>query len=201
KQLHETTTASNLYAKRLALADRDLTAGNVGKAEQLLADLMPAAGKPDLRHWEWYYLKRQCHAEQATLVGHTKEVVAVAYDRSGTRLASASWDGTIGIWDVARGQRLHVLVGHDSWVRCVAYRPDGQRLASAGDDGKVRLWNAATGTPVGVLAGHDSHVTSVAYSPDGRRLVSAGNDGTVRLWDAEGQRSLAVLKGHSGRIT
>jgi WD40 repeat protein len=201
KQLNETATANNLYAKRLALAERDLTAGNVTRAEQLLADLVPAAGKPDLRHWEWYYLKRLCHAEQATLTGHTKEVVAVAYDRTGTRLASASWDGTIGIWGVARGQRLHVLLGHDGWVRSVAFRPDGQRLASAGDDGKVRVWNAATGAPVAELAGHEGHVTSVAYSPDGRRLVSAGNDGTVRLWDADGLRSLAVLKGHVGRIS
>jgi WD40 repeat protein/tRNA A-37 threonylcarbamoyl transferase component Bud32 len=200
KRLNEAAAANNLYAKRLALAERDLAAGDVVGAERSLNDLVPAAGKPDLRHWEWYYLKRLCHAEQHVL-GHAAEVAAVAYDRTGTRLAAACWDNTVSVWDVAGRRRLHVLKGHRNWVRTVAFRPDGKRLASADDDGTIQLWDPDTGGNLGVLTGHVGAVTGVAYSPDGRRLLSGGADGTVRLCDAEDGRPLAVHKAHNGRVT
>jgi WD40 repeat protein/tRNA A-37 threonylcarbamoyl transferase component Bud32 len=201
KRINEAAAASNLYAKRLALAERDLAAGNVARAERLLADLQPTADKPDLRHWEWHYLKRLCHAEEATLKGHSRDVVAVAYDPGGTRLVAASWDNTVSIWDVAGRRRLHVLKGHTNWVRGVAFRPDGKRLTSVSDDGTIQVWDPATGANLGVLAVHTGPVTSVAYSPDGRRLISGGADGTVRLCDADDGQHVVVHKAHTGRVT
>src|SRR5207245_3268213 len=43
----------NLYYHRIALAEREWSANNLSRVEQLL-DACP----PDLRGWEWHYLKR-----------------------------------------------------------------------------------------------------------------------------------------------
>jgi hypothetical protein len=100
------------------------------------------------------------------------------------RLASASEDCTVRLWDAVTGAPLQTLVGHTKAVRSVAFSADGIRLASASEDDTVRLWDAATGAPLRTLEGHTGWVSSVAFSADGTRLASTATDHTIRLWDA-----------------
>ena len=64
----------------------------------------------------------------------------VAFSPDGRRLASASPDGTIRIWDATplrgdEGQEILTFAQHDDEIRSVAFSPDGQRIASAGHGG------------------------------------------------------------------
>ena len=66
-------------------------------------------------------------------------VARVAFSPDGQRLASASSDKTVKIWDSATGKKLFDLNGHADQVGSVAFSPDGQRLASASADQAVRM--------------------------------------------------------------
>jgi hypothetical protein len=113
----------------------------------------------------------------------------VAFSPDGSRLASASEDKTVRIWDVASGQSVHTLIGHKNDVKGVAFSPDGSQIASASVDGTIRVWDAATGQQSSALKGHNGGVWGVAYSPDGSRLGSTSDDQTLWIWDtATGQR-------------
>jgi WD40 repeat protein len=46
------------------------------------------------------------------------------------RLASASWDQTVRLWDVDKAVETLVLKGHSGAVISVAFSRDGSRLAS-----------------------------------------------------------------------
>jgi len=110
-------------------------------------------------------------------------IISVCFSPDDSKIAAASSDYNIYIWDVKTKLPLHALEGHKDCVRAVAYSPDGERLVSGGDDHIVRIWDANVGEAVVALHVHGAAVRSVAFMPDGKSFVSGAEDGTIRSWD------------------
>jgi len=71
--------------------------------------------------------------------GHRKRIECVDFSPDGARLASASSDGTLRIWDVASGTCLRTFglkLGELHWV---SYSPDGLTLAYSSVKGDIGL--------------------------------------------------------------
>ncbi len=73
---------------------------------------------------------------------HTSYIYSIAWSPDSQRIASASKDATVQIWEVASGRHIFTYRGHTSGVKAVAWSPDGKYLASAGDDQTVQVWTA-----------------------------------------------------------
>jgi WD40 repeat protein len=127
-------------------------------------------------------------------------IKGLAFSPDGRRLASASWDRTVRIWDVDGGDQCGELRGHQEPVLAVAFSPDGRRIASASADRTVKVWDAATGVEKRTLSGHAGGVLAVQFSPKGNLLASAGSDGGIRIWEVAGWRELPALRGHTAAV-
>ncbi len=74
------------------------------------------------------------------LNGHTDQVRQVSWSRSGIRLATASADAVVRVWDAVTGREVLSLRGHGQGVCDIAWSHSGDRLATVADDGSQRVW-------------------------------------------------------------
>jgi WD40 repeat protein len=109
----------------------------------------------------------------------------VAWNHDGTRLATASGDGTACIWNPATGDTLTTLTGHTNQVQGVAWNHGGTRLATASADGTARIWNPATGECLAVVVLRDSAVGIDLHTTEKGHLrlaIAVGLGWNVLTW-------------------
>jgi WD40 repeat protein len=129
-----------------------------------------------------------------TLAGGHQGVQAIAFDRTGKRIATGNWDGTAIVWDSTTGRQLGTFSGHNGIVESVAFSPDGKLLATGGEDTTAQVWDIATGRRLLTLTGSTFALTDVTFSPDGTRLATSSGDGTVRVYVLPVDTLLAVAR-------
>ena len=79
--------------------------------------------------------------ERGRLRGHTQTVWGLRFSHDGDLLASASWDGTAIVWNLATGDRQEQLRGHATAVMDVGFSPDDDTLYTASLDQQLLAWD------------------------------------------------------------
>ena len=149
-----------------------------------------------LRDFTWHHLRSLCRVEEKILAEHLRTVTHIAYSADGSLMASASWDGSVRIWDVRTARAIATLdrprADPGVLIRRVVFA--GPRmLVTAGNDRRVRFWDLPIALPVpaggaAIAVVHPwateeaGDVHALAVSPDGSRLAAGSGDGKIRLW-------------------
>jgi eukaryotic-like serine/threonine-protein kinase len=132
--------------------------------------------------------------------GHLTGVNALYWSPDSKRIASASNDTFVQVFDASSGKRLLIYRGHTKEVVAVSWSPDGKRIASAGQDATVQIWDVGTGKQVFVYKGHKDRVDAVSWSSDSAQIASGGEDKTVQIWNASSGEMSFNFQGHTAGV-
>ena len=133
-----------------------------------------------------FFFNYRTGIEQSYWTGHTDTIYDLVLINS-TRLASASLDKTIRIWDITviadSRSSLMTLVGHTNYVWMIKLI-NSNTLASASNDSTIRLWDLSSGTLLQTLRNHTTDLQFGVDIYNNETIVSSSLDQTFKLWNA-----------------
>jgi WD40 repeat protein len=137
------------------------------------------------------------------LTGPSDVVQSIAFSPDSRRLAAASYDHDVTVWDVtAKNPKPKSLRDHTDSVYAVVFSPDGRLIASAGGDRTVKVWSAATGKRLFTLSESTAEAYALAFRPDGGQIAAGGADKQLRTWNVtvSGGKLVKSAFAHNGAI-
>ncbi|KAI0526399.1 quinon protein alcohol dehydrogenase-like superfamily [Xylaria bambusicola] len=124
-----------------------------------------------------------------TFSGHANGVTCLQFDDN--MLATGSYDATIKIWNIEKGEVVRTLQGHTMGIRALQF--DDRMLVSGSLDSTVKIWNWRTGVCINTL-NHQGGVITVHM--EGDYLASGSMDRSIKIFDFKTQQSFS-LRGHT----
>jgi WD40 repeat protein len=137
------------------------------------------------------------------------DVRSAVFSPDGTKVVTASADGTARIWDVDTGKELHKLemyltddigLRFDLLVSSAVFSPDGRDVVTASADNIIRIWDVESGEEQQRFEGHTVWVLKAKFSSDGQKIISWGHDKTARIWEVSSGKELRCLAGHTDYV-
>lgn len=134
--------------------------------------------------------------------GHSGPVCDLAFQPNGGVVVSASWDGTVKVWDLYKSSVPTETLSHTTDVVCVACRPDGKEICSGTVGGLLSFWDVESGKLKFEIDGRrdiaggrkmndrvtadnnasSRYFTTVCYSADGSCVLAGGNSKYVCIY-------------------
>jgi len=124
---------------------------------------------------------------------HSQEIYTVKWSPTGPGsanatsrriLATASFDGTVRLWDVADGSCYRVFSRHRDSVYSVAFAPSGEYLASGSLAGQMYIWNIEEGRHVKSYKGRGD-IFEVAWNKEETMVAACFSSNVVAVIDFE----------------
>ncbi|KAI0839349.1 PFU-domain-containing protein [Hypoxylon sp. FL0890] len=140
------------------------------------------------------------------LIGHSRNVCALAVVPGAQYIVSGSWDKTARIWSVDKWETEAILADHEEAVWDVLPL-DEATIVTASADKNIRIYDLRTAVAGEVQPRSTIYTSDVvralcqvpAGHPSGADFASASNDGVIRLWKLSGQQ-VGELHGHESFI-
>jgi WD40 repeat protein/tRNA A-37 threonylcarbamoyl transferase component Bud32 len=169
--------------------------GEVQKAREEIATVIPQPGREDLRGWEWYYLERLFHPEAVVVpcdhwvngivpISSTEDALAIGLPRFHQFGSTSAADARASYlsWPVGGHPATNLRPGPPltAGPTGVAVDPCGKLVAWGTADGHVVLSEAGTQRVISSW-NLGSDVTSVVFADGGKVLVAGCVDRSARV--------------------
>ena len=118
-------------------------------------DLISESRKPQLRKLIFKLIEKIDVADVTQnfylfkiLRAHILPLTNCAFNKSGDRFITGSYDRTCKVWNTLTGEELLTLEGHKNVVYAIAFNnPFGDKIVTGSFDKTAKIWNAETGAP------------------------------------------------------
>jgi WD40 repeat protein len=128
--------------------------------------------------------------EQSIQLPSLRKVTEAEFDINNSyRVATASIDGIVHIWDLKQIDRplkpILTLKTDQKKIWRISFDPyDSNRILLMSDDGVARVWNLDSNSIVVELSGHQQAIVDGSFDPNNiNRILTISKDGTARVWN------------------
>jgi len=150
----------------------------------------------------WIYdLQSATPGESVRTFEPDRVVFAAAFDGPRRRLATATADGRVQVWDADRATVIFAPLQSGAAARRLSFSHDGRFLLAAGGGNQASLWKVGGGIKPAQSFEHAATVNDASFAPDDRILATAGADKTVRVWRVEDGRPVTEPLQHPAAVT
>ena len=105
------------------------------------------------------------------LRGHKKNVKTAVFSPDGTKVASASYDGTVILWDISDNEvTLTSLNGHSITPLDVSFSPDGSLLATASAK-ELKVWSVNHSIQLGSDINLFDDIYRITFTDNGEGII------------------------------
>jgi WD40 repeat protein len=136
-----------------------------------------------------------------SLSGHSDWVSAIVFSADAQKIASASFDQSIKVWNYQTGELIRVITENSGVVYTLAFSGYHNLLAQGGSEHNIKLWDLETGALVEICKEHSGSVRAIAITNDGKTLASGSYDGTIKLWNLETAQEIRTFTKHTGTVS
>jgi guanine nucleotide-binding protein subunit beta-2-like 1 protein len=137
--------------------------------------------------------------------GHSHFIEEICLTGDSKFCFSASWDGTVRLWNVQTGKTFSKLIGHSRDVLSVAISPSNNMIMTGSRDSAIKIWNTRSECRYTVEDNaHTEPVSCVRFYHQTKPAicVSASWDRSIKVWDTLANMELIhTFTGHKSQIT
>ncbi|GBF87625.1 hypothetical protein Rsub_00336 [Raphidocelis subcapitata] len=134
--------------------------------------------------------------------GHTETVFAAAFaPHDPDILATASFDGTVRLWNVATLECVKVMAcGTPAGLYSLSWHAGGEQLAASGSTGEVFIFDVAKGAVAKKWRRHEAASLQVAWSPVPPHLLASSSlAGDIAVLRDAGSGGISQIAWHPQR--
>lgn len=133
-------------------------------------------------------------------IGHYLNINNIVSFNDGTKIATASMDNTIKVWNtntdevisefVNSGFGISAMIGTKKMI----HQDDGTRttdefLLIAGTKNKITIWETGKRKIIDEWNAHNGWINSISLTDDGKYIITTGEDGSIKRWHVENNMS------------
>ena len=134
---------------------------------------------------------------KSTLKGHKQSITCLSFHPFYKRLASASEDASIIIWECDEFTQDKNIRAHSNTVNHITFDNKGKFLGSCSSDLSIKIWNFENLSCFKTLNGHEHSVSFIEFSPDSNFIFSASRDKSIKYWEVNTGICKKNIMGHN----
>jgi len=133
------------------------------------------------------------------LKGHAGPVTGLTYASDGKEIVTTSGDGTLRVWNAARGNLIRTFELDSGGASALAVF--GGRAATGHQDGSIAIWDLSSGSKLASMRRNEAAILALTFLGQPDRLAATEHDWSVAIWDvARPQAPQSVLSGHESAV-